>query len=491
MNAHLPILLVVVPLMAAPMAGLARHPRLAWTVAMGATGWSFYAAVALLGRVRLDGPLTYVLGGWPAPWGIEYRISAINAFVLVIVASIGTVVTPFALRSVEHEVDADRIPLFYAAYLLCFTGLLGICATGDAFNIYVFLEISSLSSYVLIALGRDRRALTAAYQYLIMGSVGATFILIGIGLLYVLTGTLNVADLGERIQALPSSNTLQVAFTLLTVGFSLKLALFPLHLWLPNAYTLAPSAVSTFLSATATKVAVYMLLVFLFTIFGAAFTFGAMRLDRVLLPLALLGVLVGSAVAIYQPNVKRLLAYSSVAQLGYIATGVSMATVAGLAAGVIHLFNHALIKGSLFMAMGAVAYRVGSVRVDAMAGLGRTMPLTMAAFVISGLSLIGVPLTVGFVSKWLLVRAALESGLWPVAVVVLVGSLLAVVYVWRVVEVAYFTPAKAGVETREAPPSMLVPIWALVLANLYFGINARLTSDVANEAARQLMGLLP
>jgi multicomponent Na+:H+ antiporter subunit D len=328
LNAHLPILLVVVPLIAAPLAALARHPRLAWAVAMGATGWSFYAAVALLGRVRLDGPLTYVLGGWPAPWGIEYRISAINAFVLVIVASIGVVVTPFALRSVEHEVDADRIPLFHAAWLLCFTGLLGICATGDAFNIYVFLEISSLSSYALIALGRDRRALTAAYQYLIMGSVGATFILIGIGLLYVLTGTLNVADLAERIQALPSSNTLQVAFTLLTVGFSLKIALFPLHLWLPNAYTLAPSAVSTFLSATATKVAVYMLLVFLLTIFGPEFTFGAMRLDRVLLPLGLLGVLAGSAVAIYQPNVKRLLAYSSVAQLGYIAVGVSLAAVA-------------------------------------------------------------------------------------------------------------------------------------------------------------------
>lgn len=491
MNAHLPILLVVVPLIAAPLASLARHPRLAWAIAMGASGWSLYAALTLLSRVRLDGPLTYALGGWPAPWGIEYRIGIVNAFMIVIVASIGTLVTPFALRSVEHEVDADRIPLFYAAYLLCMTGLLGIAATGDAFNIYVFLEISSLSAYALIALGRDRRALTAAYQYLIMGSVGAAFILIGIGLLYVLTGTLNLADLAGRIQALPSSNTLQVAFALLTVGLSLKLALFPLHLWLPNAYTFAPSAVSTFLSATATKVAVYMLLVFLFTVFGPAFTFGEMRLHLVLLPLALLGVLTCSALAIYQPNVKRLLAYSSVAQLGYIITGLSLATVAGLAASVIHLFNHSLIKGALFMAMGAVAYRVGSVRVEAMAGLGRAMPWTMAGFVISGLSLIGVPLTVGFVSKWLLVQAALERGLWPVAVVVLIGSLLAVVYVWRVVEVAYFQPAPDGAQTREAPLALLVPMWALVLANVYFGINARLTSDVANEAARQLMGLLP
>ncbi len=487
MNQHLPVLLVVVPLVAAPLAALSRHPRAAWAVAVAASWWTMFAAVSLLNQVLLSGPVSYALGGWPAPWGIEYRIGLANAFVILIVATIAAVVTPFALLSVEREVERGRIVLFYSAYILCLTGLLGIAATGDVFNVYVFLEISSLAAYALIAMGNDRRALTASYQYLIIGSVGATFILIGIGLMYVLTGTLNIADLAERLQALPPTRTAQVAFTFLTVGFSLKLALFPLHLWLPNAYTFAPSAVSAFLAATATKVAVYMMLLFLFTVFGTEFTFGVMRLDRILMPLSLIGILGASVVAVYRTNAKRLLAYSSVAQIGYTVVGISLASVAGVSAGIIHLFNHSLIKGALFMTMGAVMYRVGSVRIEAMAGLGRRMPWTMAAFVVGGLSLIGVPLTVGFVSKWLLVRAALEQGLWGVAIVVLVGSLLAAAYVWRVVEAAYFSPLPEGSSAREAPLGLLVPIWGLTIANLFFGINATLTSELATRAAEQLM----
>jgi multicomponent Na+:H+ antiporter subunit D len=171
--------------------------------------------------------------------------------------------------------------------------------------------------------------------------------------------------------------------------------------------------------------------------------------------------------------------------------GISFASVLGVSAGILHLFNHALIKGALFMALGCVMYRVGSVRLDSMAGLGRAMPWTMAAFVVGGLSLIGVPLTVGFVSKWYLVQAALEQGNWPVAAVVLMGSLLAVVYVWKVVEVAYFGEVSPGAGIREAPLGLLVPTWALVLANLYFGIDASLTAGVATRAAEVLIGGLP
>ena len=197
-----------------------------------------------------------------------------------------------------------------------------------------------------------------------------------------------------------------------------------------------------------------------------------------------------SLVAIYQTNVKRLLAYSSVAQIGYMVLGISLASVLGLTAGILHLFNHALIKGALFMAMGCVMYRVGSVRIEAMAGLGRSMPWTMAAFVLAGLSLIGVPLTVGFISKWYLVQAALAQGLWPIAAVVLVGSLMAVVYVWKVVETAYFRPG-LEIEAQEAPLGLLVPTWALVLANVFFGVDASLTAGVARRAAESLLGVGP
>jgi multicomponent Na+:H+ antiporter subunit D len=484
---HLPVLLVVIPLVAAPFAVLVNRPRVSWAIALGAAWWALYAAYALLRQVMADGPIHYALGDWAAPYGIEYVVDPTNAWVLLIVALMGAVVTPYALLSIERELSKDRIPLFYAAFILCLTGLLGIAITGDVFNVFVFLEISSLSAYALIALGPDRRALTAAYQYLIMGSVGATFIVIGIGMLYVMTGTLNMADLAEILPQLEANRTIPVAFTFLTLGITLKLALFPLHLWLPNAYTYAPSAVTAFLASTATKVAVYLLLRFFFTVFGASFSFDVMQLDKVLMPLALVAILTMSLVAIYQDNVKRLLAYSSVAQIGYMVLGISFASVLGLTAGILHLFNHALMKGVLFMAMGCVMYRVGSVRIESMNGLGRAMPWTMAAFVAGGLSLIGVPLTVGFISKWYLIQAALEQGLWPVAAVVLVGSLLAVVYIWKVVEVAYFRDVDPDAGITEAPLSLLIPTWALVVANFWFGIDASATVGVAQRAAELLL----
>jgi multicomponent Na+:H+ antiporter subunit D len=489
---QLPALQVIVPLIAAPVCVVLRRPRLVWALMVAVVWYSFWNAIQLLGLVLESGPISYALGGWAAPYGIEYRIDTVNAFVVVIVTAIGSIVAPYALKSIEREVSPDRIALFYTAFLLSFAGLLGIAVTGDVFNVFVFLEISSLSAYAMIAMGQNRRAVTAAFQYLIMGAIGATFIVIGIGMMYVMTGTLNMADLAERLPAVAGTRTIPVAFGFLTVGICLKLALFPLHLWLPNAYTFAPSTVTAFIAATATKVAVYMLLRFFFTIFGAAFSFDVMQLDLVLLPLALIAIFSMSLVAIFQENVKRMMAYSSVAQIGYMILGISMASVTGLTAGILHLFNHAMMKGALFMALGCVMYRIGSVELQAMRGLGRRMPWTMGAFVAGGLSLIGVPLTVGFISKWYLILGALERGWWPVAALVVMTSLMAVVYVWKVVEAAYFGDSFDQDEPPgEAPLALLVPTWALVVVNFYFGVDATLTAGVAGTAARSLLGVLP
>ncbi len=487
--AHLPVLVVIVPLMAAPLCVLVDRAQPVWLLALGAALLSFLCAIGLLLQVPEGGAISYHLGGWEPPWGIEYRIDRLAALMLLIVSAMATLVMLFARRSVEREIPAERVVLFYAAFLLAFAGLLGIVATGDAFNVFVFLEISSLASYALISMGRDRRALNAAFQYLIMGTIGATFILIGIGLLYMMTGTLNMQDLAARLPEMADTRTVRAGFAFLSVGISLKLALFPLHLWLPNAYAYAPSIVSAFLAATATKVALYIMLRFMLDIFGADFALKQMPFDTILLVLGILGILSASLVAIYQTNVKRMLAYSSIAQIGYMVLGIGLATTLGITASVLHLFNHALMKGTLFLALGALAYRLGSVNLRDFAGLGWRMPWTMGAIVVGGLSLIGVPPTVGFISKWYLVLAALERGWWPVALVILVGSLMALIYVWRLVEVAYLrAPAEGAVVPREAPLSMLVPIWLLAGANIYFGVATDLSVGSAREIAQLLMG---
>jgi len=487
MSDHLAVLVVLVPLLAAPLCALIGHRRSVRALSLAACWASLGIALTLAVRVATDGPFSYFLGGWVAPFGIEYRVDVLASFVLVLVSGVAALVMTQAEPSLEVEVPYGGYSLFHTMYLLSLAGLLGIVVTGDLFNVFVFLEIAALSGYVLISLGRDRRALTAAYRYLIMGTVGATFLLIGIGLLYMTTGSLNMADVAERLPAGAGSRTVRVAFGFLTVGIGLKMALFPLHLWLPDAYTYAPSVVTSFLAGTATKVSVYVMLRVMLTVFGADFAFGTTPFATVLMPLAIAAMFSASLVAIFQQDVKRLLAYSSVAQIGYIALGISLASVAGLTGAIVHLANHAIMKTLLFCVMGCLVYRLGSTHIEDLRGAGRQMPLTMAAFVVGGLSLIGVPLTVGFVSKWVLVQAALASGYWPLAVLILASSLLAVVYVWRVVEVAYFDEPPPGRDAaREAPWSMLVPLWALVFATVFFGLDTAWTAGFAERAASAL-----
>ena len=493
MLSHLPILQVIIPLMAAPACLLLRQRRLVWMFATLCAALTLVISFQLLYQVLDSGTIIYELGGWQAPVGIEYRIDALSAFILVLLSAMATVVLMGAHTSIHKEIPEDKQTLFYVAFLLCLAGLLGIVATGDAFNVFVFLEVSSLATYTLIGLGKDRRALWASYQYLIMGTIGATFILIGIGLMYMMTGTLNMVDMAERLPAVSESKTVFTAFAFFIVGVCLKLALFPLHLWLPNAYAYAPSVVTAFLAATATKVAIYVLIRFTYTIYGVDFSLSHLPLPHILLVLGLLGVFGASIVAILQDNVKRLFAFSSVAQIGYMMVGFSVGTPAGLKAALLHVFNHALMKGAIFMAIAGVVYRVGGANLSGFKGLGRRMPLTMAAIVVGGFSLIGVPLTVGFISKWYLIVALLEQGLWPVVGLVLIGSLLAVVYVWKLVEVAYFqTPDDASDDAiQEAPFAILLPTWLLVIANIYFGVHTDFTVTVTDAAVRTLFGGAP
>ena len=487
---HLPVLQVVVPLLAAPITVLLRQRTLSFVVVLAASWAALAIAITLWLQVAQSGTISYAIGSWPAPWGIEYRVDRLNSFVLVLVAGLAAVVLPYSRASIEAEVPRSQHYLFYTMFALCLTGLLGITVTGDAFNIFVFLEISALSTYVLIALGRDRRALFASYQYLVMGTIGATFIVIGIGLLYLMTGTLNLADMGRRIGAVQGTRPVLAALAFLTVGISLKLALFPLHQWLPNAYAFAPSSVSAFVAGTATKVAVYVLLRFYFSVFGESQVFHRLPMEKAMLLLALAGMFVASATAIFQSDLKRLFAYSSVAQVGYIILGLSFDSTTGLTATIVHLFNHGVTKAAIFLLLGCIALSMGGTSLARVHGIGKRMPWTSFGLVICGLSLIGVPGTAGFISKWYLLLAALEKGQWWLVFLIVGSSLLAVVYVWRFVEAAYFRAPRADIgPVVSVPWSMGLPSALLVGITVYVGFDTSFTVGAASQAAAQLMGV--
>jgi len=485
---HLPALQVVVPLLGALLAALVREHRLCWLIAVAVGLAMPVIAFLMLHQVVTGGAISYALGGWAPPIGIEYRVDRVGAFIVVLVSVMAAGVLLYAPRSIASEIPRRRRGWYYSMFLTCLAGLLGMAVSGDAFNIFVFMEISSLAMYVMIAMGRDRRALVAAFQYLVIGTLGATFYVIGVGLLLTLTGSLNLVDIAGRLEPIETSRGAQAALAFIGVGIALKLALFPLHLWLPNAYAFAPSAATAFLASTATKVAVYLLVRFVFSVFGLDMALTDPAAVTLVMGLAVIAMIAPSIVAIFQANVKRMLAYSSVAQIGYIILGIAMLSETGLTGGVSHLFNHAVIKGSLFLAIGCVVYSTGITKIEDMAGLGRTMPLTMGAFVLAGLGLIGVPGTAGFVSKWYLIQGAAEIEAWWLIAAIALASLLAVVYIGRVVEIAWFrAPEGASHDPRDTPIEMLVLTWVLAGGVVYFGLQTDISAGVPAQAAAILM----
>jgi multicomponent Na+:H+ antiporter subunit D len=491
---HLPALQVIVPMLSAPLVMLLKPRGLARAATTAASLFAFAIAIVLTMGVLDGNTYTYRMGSWPAPYGIELAVDRFSALLLLIVTGASSLALIAGRRSVDADIDESRQPLFYSAWLLALAGLSGIPVAADAFNIFVFMEISSLASYVIIAGGSDRRALPAVFKYLIMGTIGATFYLIGIGLIYLMTGTLNLADMELRIHEVADQKPILVAAGFITIGLALKAAVFPLHVWLPNAYTYAPNAVTVFLAACSTKVSLYLLLRFDFFVFQGNLVGHDVQFTYFLMPLAVLAILIASGVALFEQNIKRLLAYSSIAQIGYILLGASFVTVAGLTASTIHFFNHALAKGALFLAVGCLATSCVGLRLSDLGGVAKRMPWTSAAFIVAGFSLIGIPGTAGFISKWYLITAALEQGSVGIALVavLVISSLMAVVYIWRVVEAIYFgEPATDLSAVREAPLAMLAVTWAAALANLYFGLVPEVPVTLASSAAETLLEHLP
>lgn len=487
---QLPALPVVLPLLTAPLVILLRNGFLAWLASMLASLFTLALAIQLTGVVLDQGVQHYHMGGWAPPFGIALSVDAFSAMLVLLISGASTVALAGGRMSLRRDIDNRRAPMFYGAWLIAVAGLCGIAVSGDAFNVFVFMEISSLATYILIAGGRDRRALSAVFKYLIIGTIGATFYLIGVGFIYMMTGTLNFADMAVRLHDVTEMRPIVIAAGFVTIGLALKAAIFPLHIWLPRAYTYAPDAVTVFIAACSTKVALYMLVRFNVAVFHGNLPGLDQLFSAFMIPLALSGVLVASVVAVYQTNLKKLLAFSSVAQIGYIALAAGLTSTAGLLAAMLHMFNHALAKGSLFLCVMAFALIAGGSSLEQLKGIGKRMPWTMAAFVISGLSLIGVPGTAGFISKWYLIVAALEFPYVPylLVIVIVASSLIAVAYLWRFVESAYFTePTEAAATRSEVSMPLRCLIWGAALSNIVFGLFPQLPLALAQSGTDSLL----
>lgn len=437
-------------------------------------------AVFILHHVLTVGTIHYWLGGWSPPWGIEYVVDALNAYLLVILLFLALICVTYSKRSIAHELP-HKIAPFYTIYQLLVTGLCGVTVTGDIFNMYVFIEIFSLSAYALIA-SRGKIALKASYTYLVLGSIGACFFLLGIGFLYSVTGSLNMHDLSLLLPPLYGNKVVLAAFGFFTVGLSIKMALFPLHTWLPDAHSFAPSEISAMLSGIIIEVSTYAFIRVCFSVFTLNFI-KLLPIFDILCWIAASGIIIGSILAIAQYNLKRMLAYSSVSQMGYIMLAVGLSTSThhalwgGLNPALMHILNHALMKGCLFLVAGAFIYKADLWNISDFKGLGRKMPYTCAAFVLAAISMIGVPPTVGFVSKLYIILASLEAGKFIFVAVMLLSSLLNLVYFWRVIEMLYMR-REEGEEERhsssssknEIPLSMLIPVLTLASLCIIVGI---------------------
>lgn len=480
MSQQYPAILVIVPLLSALVicgAGWV-NKRLCFPIAVAALGVAAYSCIGLLLRVLDEGVIVYKLGGWDPPMGIAYYVDHLNGLVLAVVSVVALLNLIASKKSIDQEFP-DKTGPFYTLYVLMVTGLLGIVVTGDAFNLYVLLEIAALTGYGLLAMGEDRAPL-ATLNYLYMGTIGACFYLLGVGYLYIITGSLNMVDIARILPPLYQSKAVLGAFIICMVGVWLKMAFFPLHAWLPNAYTYAPSAASSLIAPLVTKVMIYVMIRLILTVFTPEFAFTTLAVSDGIVWLAVIAIVMGAILALEERNLKKMLTYIVIAEVGYMVGGAWLGNRAGMTGAILHILNDALMTLCVFLVVGNIVYKVKGYAFDDLKGLVRKMPFTMGAFVIGALSIIGVPPTCGFFSKWYLISGAIQAGHYGFMVALLFSSLVSVVLFFRVIEICYYEPFSDhhGHDHHpeamdEAPITMLLPLLivaaGLVLVGLYTG----------------------
>ncbi len=479
---HAPVLIVVTLLLAAFVVPLLykRLPYAQVVFALGIVTSAFYS-IRMAFVVLRQGTLLYYVGGWPPPYGIEIVADAFGAYASLVMALISLPIAYFVVVAPREVNTPSR---YMALILLLMAAMQGMVLAGDLFNLFVFIEICSLSAIAIIALKGTKDSIEASFRYLILSALGSGGILFAVALIFMITGHLNMSFVRETLSTTASLyplNTL-TAVAFIFIGFAVKAAIFPLHVWLPEAHSTAPTASSALLSGLVIKAYLVAFVRVIYLVLGADL-FVALPLRPVLLVLAACAMLVGSTFAIAQNNIKRMLAYSTVAQMGYIVLGLGLFSPRALEGSILHIFNHAITKSLLFLAAGVIIKQTGTNRLSELKGMGRKMPLTFAAFTVGSLSMVGIPGFAGFVSKWYLALGALDIGQIVFAVLILVSSLLNATYYFPIVVNAYFGQNAATRQGSDPRRSVLAPLFVLIAAVVIMGLFPSVVMPLVRQAA--------
>lgn len=482
---HLPAIVVFSPFAAAilcPFVSLLSKRSGQW-LAAAFTAVSLVFSIVLLCRIVERGEAVYWFGGWIPPYGIEFSVDSLSAVILVLICTIGFLTMLYGIPFMQEESRQTNAG-YYAVLSLLVCGLLGNTATSDVFNLYVFLEITSLAGYVLIAMGGSRGVISS-FRYLLLGTIGASFYLLGVAFIYGETGTLNMTDMSGLVGPVLSSGTTMLAMLFIILGFGMKMALFPLHGWQPEAHTNAHAGADPIIAGLMVKIPAYVLIRFFYYVFDAN-GHHVESMAHLIAIMAGTGIIYGSVKAIVQKDIRRMLAYSSLGMMGYIAMGIALGNYYGLIGAVLHIVNHSVMKSALFFGSGALKYRYGLVELDRLGQLYRKMPKTMTVMVLCALSMIGIPPTAGFFSKWYLALGAIDRGWYVFVAVLIISSLLNAVYFFRFFEKLFMEPESEKTEKHvvskgELPWQLLLPLLVCGILVLLLGLCNPFLVDILSS----------
>ncbi len=453
-------------------------------------GMSFLLLLAV--RLVSGGTIDYLVGGWDWPLGIQLHVDQFAVIILMIIQVVGFLAMVYSLSYMERYTAK---PKFYALFLLMIAGMNGVVLAGDLFNLYVFLEIASLASYALVGFGVESEELEASFKYLILGGVASSMILLGIGIVYANTGSLNMADISMFLASHGARSSIYFVYALFLMGFGLKAAMVPFHAWLPDAHPSAPAPISAMLSGVLIKaLGIYALARVFFGMFGVN-----PMLGQIMLMLGALSMVVGVFLALGQYDIKRQLAYHSISQMGYVMIGLGVGAVAeapavatlGIMGALFHTINHATFKTCLFLASGAVEYSTGTRDMKKLGGLFKKMPFTSTATTVASLSISGVPPFNGFWSKLIIVIALFQAELYVfAAITVLVSFITLLSFIKLQKLVLHGTLSEKLQKVREVPATMVFALVILALLCIALGLGYPFFEDYLRGAAEGLKELL-